>query len=29
MAERVVLYRSAPGPGGSPYDPLATFPLDG
>lgn len=28
-AERVVLYRSAPGPGGSRYDALATFPLDG
>lgn len=29
LAERVVLYQSAPGPGGSRYDPLATFPLDG
>lgn len=28
-AERVVLYRSDPGAGGSRYDPLATFPLDG
>ncbi|MBL8979580.1 MAG: RNA 2',3'-cyclic phosphodiesterase [Gemmatimonadetes bacterium] len=28
-AGRVVLYQSTPGPGGSRYDPLATFPLDG